>query len=344
MQLKTTGILIAAIATAMTVHYSEAAVLQPNKVVVVILQDRASDALTTYADQWDYLNSVAADGLVYSNSHGVTHPSLPNSLALFSGQTFDETGNGSDATYFGPTLATALAGKGFSFAGYAEGMPHDGFQGPDHGTGEYPDLYTRNVNPMALFTELGGSGERLENPDVNKSFASFPTDFSSLPEVSFVIPNNLNNAHGSNEAWPWAGSSDEDDNNILRNNADNWLEANMDAYLQWAKANNSLLIITQDEERWTGGTAETITTVIAGDDALFIAGVNDAYINHYDLLKTILDMYDAGTLGNTATASGLSINSGGQLVPEPSSATLLLGAGLLLVRRRCRRHQVGRFA
>jgi hypothetical protein len=43
-------------------------------------------------------------------------------------------------------------------------------------------------------------------------------------------------------------------NDILRKSADDWLRANMDAYLQWAKQNNSLLIVTQDEERWTAAT------------------------------------------------------------------------------------------
>ena len=34
-----------------------------------------------------YFNQLAASGLVYTNSHGVAHPSLPDYLALYSGST-----------------------------------------------------------------------------------------------------------------------------------------------------------------------------------------------------------------------------------------------------------------
>src|SRR3954452_9641087 len=66
-------------------------VVRPEHIVVVIEQDRASDAIGNA--QFPYLNSIASGGLFYSNAHGVTHPSEPNSLALLSGSTQGITDN-----------------------------------------------------------------------------------------------------------------------------------------------------------------------------------------------------------------------------------------------------------
>ena len=83
--------------------------------------------------------------------------------------------------------------------------------------------------------------------------------------------------------YPWAGSADEQNNDVLRRSADAWLRDNLDPYLQWAKTHNSLLIVTQDEERWTGGTAQTVTTLVNRDPDLFVAGTNASDVNHRTL-------------------------------------------------------------
>jgi hypothetical protein len=298
------------------------AVNRPDHIVIVIEQDRASDAIGSAI--WSYLNNtLAATGLVYSNSHGVTHPSTPNTLALYSGSTQGITDNGRNHSFTAPNLAKALFDAGLSFSGYVENLPADGSQVAQAGDAVHPDLYTRNVNAMAQFTDVGidpVTGLPRPNAAVNRTFGAFtsiPTaDYSSLPTVSFIVPNNLHSSHGSNEAAPWAGSSDEQNNDILRKSADDWLRDNLDAYFDWARDNNSLLIVTQDEERWTGGTADTVTTVVNGDPDLFDTGVNSDPINHYNLLRTITDMYGLSPLGVTGSVAPLDRDSAGQLLPD----------------------------
>lgn len=337
----------------------DGAILQPDKVVVVVLQDRASDVLgRRYSDTNElvmpYLNGIAQTGLVYSNSHGVTHPSLPNSIALLSGQTDqlgiedDPGGQGSNSRHYStsaPNLAKSLLDAGYSFAGFSESLPQNGSQVPEaagfvNGI-EYPDLYTRNINPMAMFTDLGqdAQGDPRPNALVNRTFAAYQSiaednDFSDLPDVSFVVANNLNNTHGSNQKSPWAGSPDEQNNDLLRERADNWLQTELDGYLHWARQNNSLLIITQDEQRWTGGSADTITTLLAGDTALFDPGENDNYFSHYNLLRTLTQMYGLNPLGVTGDYSTFDVSAGGKLtVPEPATGLAVVAVGLLLSRR-----------
>ncbi|WP_336786441.1 alkaline phosphatase family protein [Paenibacillus sp. MMO-177] len=66
---------------------------------------------------------------------------------------------------------------GYTFAGYSEGLPNTGYNGPYNlKTG-----YARKHNPWVNFTNVPAS--------LNKPFTDFPSDFSMLPTVSFVIPN-----------------------------------------------------------------------------------------------------------------------------------------------------------
>src|SRR5580765_4483923 len=66
-------------------------ILRPDHIVVVVNQDRFSEALVS--PSMPYTQSIAASGLVYTDSHGVTHPSEPNLLALYSGSTQGVTTN-----------------------------------------------------------------------------------------------------------------------------------------------------------------------------------------------------------------------------------------------------------
>jgi acid phosphatase len=62
----------------------------------------------------------------------------------------------------------------------------------------------------------------------------FPSDYDSLPTVSFVIPNMVNDMH--NGVVPTSVTA-----------GDTWLRQHLDGYYNWAKDHNSLLIVTFDE-------------------------------------------------------------------------------------------------
>src|SRR5207244_10985532 len=68
-------------------------VVRPDHIVVVVEEDRFSNAIGDTAHM-PYLNQLAASSLVYTNSHGVAHPSLPDYLALYAGSTLGITDNG----------------------------------------------------------------------------------------------------------------------------------------------------------------------------------------------------------------------------------------------------------
>ena len=97
---------------------------RPAHVVVVIEENHGYKQIIGNPDA-AFINELAADGALLTNSHGLLHPSQPNYLALFSGSiqgvTDDRPVLGTPLT--DPNLGAALIAKGHTFAGYSEGLP-----------------------------------------------------------------------------------------------------------------------------------------------------------------------------------------------------------------------------
>ena len=88
-------------------------------VVVVVLENHASGQIMG-STQAPYLNALAKQGLVLTDSHGETHPSEPNYLAIFAGQTFGVTSDACPLRLSAPNLASELRSAHLSFATYSE--------------------------------------------------------------------------------------------------------------------------------------------------------------------------------------------------------------------------------
>src|SRR5829696_2022490 len=251
--------------------FQEAVVPRPDHVVVVILENKHRSSVIG-SPQAPYLNKLAVRGANMTRSYGVTHPSQPNYLALFSGSTQGVTSNAClrrfpKADNLGHQLRTA----GLSFAGYSESLPKVGFKGCASGG------YRRKHNPWVNFANLPAS--------VNQPFTAFPRDYRKLPTVSFVSPNMCHSMHDCS----------------IRT-GDRWMKKHLDRYAWWATGHNSWLVVTFDEN--AGGTVDTIPTIILGDHVR--PGRHVQKINHYALLRTIEDAYGLPALGHAAAASPLS--------------------------------------
>ena len=102
---------------------------RPDHVVVVILENERRSSIIR-SPHAPYLNKLAARGANLTRSYGVTHPSQPNYLALFSGSTHGVTSNGCPRRFpEAGNLSHQLRTAGLSFAGYAESLPKVGFRG-----------------------------------------------------------------------------------------------------------------------------------------------------------------------------------------------------------------------
>ncbi|MGO6784014.1 alkaline phosphatase family protein [Rhizobium ruizarguesonis] len=224
-------------------------------IVVVVMENHSFDKIFS-ADKASYLRSLGKNGAVFTRSYGVAHPSQPNYFALFSGSTHgvkdDKSHNISK-----PNLASVMAGAGKRFVGYVEkGSP-------------------RKHNPWESFANAKG---------VEQPLNAFPSNFGSLPAVSFVIPNLLNDMH---------------DGTIAQ--ADIWLRKHLGAYASWAIQNNSLLIVTFDEDDYHAG--NRIFTLLYG--ARIKPGQYATEVNHYSVLRTIEDIEGIDPIGASARVNSI---------------------------------------
>jgi phosphatidylinositol-3-phosphatase len=254
------------------VGLATAALPTPSHVVIAIEENR-SQAHIIGNKSAPFINALAAGGAMMAQSFAETHPSEPNYLALFAGDTFGVTKDVCPVNAgAAPNLASELLAAGYTFGGYAEDLPAVG--SPVCSAGKY----ARKHVPWANFSNV---------PPANSvPFSAFPApaDYANLPTVSFVIPNNDNNMHDGSIA---AG--------------DAWLNRQLAAYANWASANNSLLIVTWDED--DGGPRNQIPTVIYG--AHVQPGVYNEPISHYNVLSTLQQMYGLPKTGNAATAPAI---------------------------------------
>jgi hypothetical protein len=216
-----------------------------------------------------YLRGLLGRSAVFTEATGVTHPSQPNYLALFSGSTQGVTDDHCPVRLGDrPNLASQLIAAGRTFAGYSEDLPSVGYGGCGAGR------YAAKHNPWADFNNVPASA--------NQPFTAFPIDFGTLPTVAFVVPNLCNDTHDCDVAT-----------------GDRWAAAHLDAYLRWADAHNSLLIVTFDEN--DGSPGNRILSMFAGANVK--AGNYAEPVTHYRVLRTVESFYDLAPLGQAAATT-----------------------------------------
>jgi phosphatidylinositol-3-phosphatase len=271
-----TGVATAAALLPSCAASAQSTVHRFDHVVVVVMENKNYGAIIGRPDEAPYINHLASGGAVFSNSFAVAHPSQPNYLALFSGSKQGVTDDHCPYNFTKvANLGAELVGASLSFTGFAESMPSDGYKG----CGSFLSLgYVRAHNPWVDFRNVPAAS--------NLTFAKFPTDFTRLPTVSFVIPNLCHDMHSCS-----------------RDTGDTWIQNNLGGYARWAQRHNSLLILTWDEDGailGLGGDGNKVPTIFFG--AHVRAGTYSEHISHYRVLRTIEDMYGLAHAGASAKA------------------------------------------
>ncbi|PZS15178.1 MAG: hypothetical protein DLM57_13205 [Pseudonocardiales bacterium] len=243
------------------------AVPRPDHIVVVV-EENHSNAEIIGNPSAPYISSLAAGNANFTQSYALTHPSEPNYIAMFSGSTQGITDDSCPHSFATPSLGDELIGASRSFVGYSESQPSAGYLGCSSGT------YARKHNPWSDFPAIPASS--------NQPFTAFPSDYTTLPAVSYVVPNLQNDMHDGTVAQ-----------------GDTWLQTNLSSYVTWAKTHNSLFILTFDED--DNSAANRIATIFAGQQV--VPGSYAEAINHYNVLRTIEDAYGLTPLGASATSS-----------------------------------------
>ncbi|HKW72646.1 MAG TPA: alkaline phosphatase family protein [Candidatus Dormibacteraeota bacterium] len=223
---------------------------------VIVMENRSANQAAAGA----YTAQLAAKYGVATNYHGVTHPSLPNYLAITSGSTWGVADDGWHALPAGG-LGAQLTNAGVDWRAYMEGM---GANCMSNGNG-----YALKHDPFPYY------GSKCPSQVV--PFSGFASDVAgTLPSFVWITPNQCHSGHDCSTAT-----------------ADAWLAQTVPSILaSSAWQHDGVLFITWDEGE---DSANSVLTLVIRPHMANHAS-SRAY-NHYALLATIEDQFGLQRLG-----------------------------------------------
>ena len=216
-----------------------------------------------------YINSLISHGTLFVDFHALGHPSYPEYIAFFSGTTNNKQDDHciEGAPYSNLNLFTQLSAKGKTFAWYSEDLPEAGSDVCYH------EDYVERHNPTQCFSNV--------SLKANKRWLDFPADLNKLETVVCISPNLANDMH----------------NGTIRE-GDDWLRTNCSQLIRWCEDHNAVFVIYFDENNNMPGNR---IPVIAVGQPVKANYTDSTYYDHYNWTRTLLSMYGAAPIGNSAS-------------------------------------------
>jgi acid phosphatase len=246
-------------------------------IFIILLENEESSAIVGNPAA-PYLNGLAAQYARVTNYYGISHPSLPNYLALIGGDTFGITSDCLDCFVSASSVVDQIEGSGRTWKAYMESMPQPCFLG---NSGEYAQRH----NPFIYFDNIRTNPDRC-NRIVPLTQLDTDLRSGSLPDYVWITPNVCNDMHDCSVAV-----------------GDSWLKGWVPKILaSSAWQAGGVLFITFDE----GDTDRGCCTYAKGGqvDMLIIAPsvkrgfTSDVEYDHYSLLRTIEEAWGLPLIAN----------------------------------------------
>ena len=209
--------------------------------------------------------------------NAVTHPSLPNYLALVSGSTQGIVSDCTSCVVDAPSLADELEQAGLTWKTYADGLPSPGF------TGAFSGRYAKKHDPFLYFKAIAGSPARRARV---VPFTQLGPDVTAgrLPDFSLVVPDLCNDMHDCSVAT-----------------GDAWLRQNIVPLLGKPQLAGSVVFVVFDEGTSATGGGGRVAALALGP--LVRPGARSRQATgHYGLLRTVEDAWGLPRLGKSAQA------------------------------------------
>ncbi len=262
----------------------------PAHIAVILLENKEYPSVIGSA-QAPFLNAFARQHVLLSNDFAVSHPSLPNYLALTSGSTFGITSDCTSCFFTGRNIVDQLERHHMSWKAYMQGLPSPCFKGAEAGSS--PHLYAAKHDPFIHYTDVRSSRARCHRivpfPQLGVDLAR-----NRLPRFAFISPDECFDMHscsiGTGDMWlaRWAPR-------ILR-----------------GLGSNGLLVVVFDEGSSGAGCCSSgihgghVAAVIAGPGAKHRVRIATA-LDHYSVLRLIEDTWGFLRLRHAADRSTHSI-------------------------------------
>jgi len=233
-----------------------------NKETTSVLGNRAAPTFNSYARRYAKLTRY----------YGVTHPSLPNYLALVSGSTQGITTDCTDCVIAMQSLADTIEASGRTWKTYAEGLPAPGFLGASKGR------YAKKHNPFAYFRDIADDPARRTRlvpltrlaPDLRAG---------ALPSFSLVVPDLCHSMHDCSVSV-----------------GDAWLRSQVGKFLKLPKT----VVFVVFDEGSTSTRGGGHTAALALGTAVRPGSRYSGLTGHYGLLRTVEQAWGLPLLGHSA--------------------------------------------
>ena len=255
-------------------------------VAVIVMENKEAPDVLGARDS--YLARLARRYAVAIRSYGVTHPSLPNYLALTSGSTHGITSDCTSCQVDARNLADQLEHAGISWKAYLQDMPSPCYLGAAHAG------YAKKHNPFAYYRDVADNARRCRRM---VPFTQLAGDLrtGALPTFVWISPNLCDDTHDCPVAT-----------------GDRFLRRTVPPLLR-AVGPHGYVVVTWDEGTTDAGCCGgarggRIATVVAGPEVRRGAQLRDP-LDHYGTLRTIEDSLGLPHLGAAADARHGSLQS-----------------------------------
>jgi hypothetical protein len=257
-----TSVAVASASAGSAAGRSTASQVRPAPVVVILMENHSYGQIAGAASA-PYLNRFAHRGTLFTDMNAVSHPSLPNYLAITSGSTLGCTSDACPPRSFGAkNIFEQLRATGRTWASWEESMPGRCVL---HNAGTYAVRHNAATYYRDLFPH-----------DCPRHDRSFPTTLPRrLPDFTFVTPNLCHDMHDCSVAT-----------------GDTWLRHHVPSLL----ALGAVVVITFDE----GEGSNHIFCAARGPGVGH--AVRRAGFTHYGLLGGIERHFGLRRLRRAATA------------------------------------------
>ncbi len=241
---------------------------RPAHVAVIVMENEEySDVIG--ARSTPYINRLASRSGLAQNMYAISHPSLPNYLALTGGSTFGIDSDCTGCSVSASSLPDQLEQKGLSWKAYMEDLPSPCFTGA--GAGEY----AKKHDPFLYYQDIAGRPARCSRVVALPQLKADETA-RRLPSFLWITPNLCHDMHDCD-----------------RGTGDRFLAGLVPSLLR-ALGRRGLLFITWDEGTSDSGCCRLasgghIATIVAGGGARAGARLRTP-VDHYSVLQTIEDL------------------------------------------------------
>ncbi|MCU1589551.1 MAG: putative hydrolase [Frankiales bacterium] len=255
---------------------------RPVKVLVVVEENHTQRAAL---QGMPYLSSLASTYGRTAAYKAITHPSLPNYLALAGGSTFGIRDDRGPASHHlsGPSVFDRVIAGGRTAKSYVESMPGNCAQSAT-------TKYAVKHNPWAYFSDAGprASCRRFDVPAGTTASGALRHDIDAgtLPTVGLLVPDICHDGHDCSLAT-----------------ADGWLKSWLSVVMQGAdyRSGRLAVVVTFDEDDTSSN--NTVLTVVVSPYTAKV--VSTRALNHYSLTRYLAELTGTTPLRAAATAPSM---------------------------------------